>query len=141
MARKCAPDWRKAKGRQGGNSRNLVEYILSQAELRGFRTPAHVGKDCRCGRHQCRGLLLQQPWLPPRVAWRQDCGACQGAGSQRLALVIRELMREDPRFQMEGGSRTDNISSVRGYESLRPSGVGKAVYESRTERADLFGMR
>ena len=41
-----------------------------------------------------------------------------GGGPERLTQVIQELAREDPRFHMEGGSWTNNISWVRGYESL-----------------------
>jgi hypothetical protein len=41
-----------------------------------------------------------------------------GAGPERLAAVIEELEREDGCFHMEGGSWTDNISWVRGYEHV-----------------------
>jgi Glycosyl hydrolase family 57 len=41
-----------------------------------------------------------------------------GEGGERLADVIRQLEREDSRFRMEGGSWTNNISWVKGYESI-----------------------
>ena len=41
-----------------------------------------------------------------------------GEGADRLAQVIGQLKKEDHRFHMEGGSWTNNISWVRGYESL-----------------------
>src|SRR5271165_4434388 len=41
-----------------------------------------------------------------------------GDGAQKLADVIRQLQQEDSRFQVEGGSWTNNISWVRGYERL-----------------------
>ena len=41
-----------------------------------------------------------------------------GDGAQKLADVIGQLRQEDSRFQMEGGSWTNNISWVRGYERL-----------------------
>ena len=41
-----------------------------------------------------------------------------GAGPERLAAVIAELEREDSSFHMEGGSWTNNVSWVRGYEDL-----------------------
>lgn len=41
-----------------------------------------------------------------------------GAGPERLARVIEELKREDHRFHMEGGSWTNNLSWVRGYENV-----------------------
>ncbi len=40
------------------------------------------------------------------------------AGPEKLAEVIEQIKKEDHRFHMEGGSWTDNISWVRGYESL-----------------------
>ena len=39
-------------------------------------------------------------------------------GPDRLTQVIEELKREDHRFNMEGGSWTNNISWVRGYENV-----------------------
>lgn len=41
-----------------------------------------------------------------------------GGGPQRLNEVIKELQREDARFHMEGGSWTNSISWVRGYENV-----------------------
>ncbi len=41
-----------------------------------------------------------------------------GAGPKKLAGVIEQLNKEDHRFHMEGGSWTNNISWVRGYEKL-----------------------
>ena len=41
-----------------------------------------------------------------------------GDGPDRLAQVIQELGKENHRFHMEGGSWTNNLSWVRGYENL-----------------------
>ena len=41
-----------------------------------------------------------------------------GEGPENLAQVIESLGRENHRFHMEGGSWTNNMSWVRGYESL-----------------------
>ena len=41
-----------------------------------------------------------------------------GAGPEKLAKAIEECKKEDHRFHMEGGSWTNNISWVRGYDSL-----------------------
>lgn len=41
-----------------------------------------------------------------------------GDGPGRLAQVVEELKREDPRFHMEGGSWTNDLSWVRGYEEV-----------------------
>ncbi len=44
-----------------------------------------------------------------------------GEGAERLGQVTEQLKKEDHRFHMEGGSWTNNISWVRGYESLLSS--------------------
>ena len=41
-----------------------------------------------------------------------------GEGSDKLEKTIDRLKKEDGRFHMEGGSWTNNISWVRGYESM-----------------------
>ena len=41
-----------------------------------------------------------------------------GDGTDKLNQVIEELRKEDNRFHMEGGSWTNNISWVRGYDNL-----------------------
>lgn len=41
-----------------------------------------------------------------------------GDGPERLRQVIEELKREDHRFHMEGGSWTNNLSWIRGYENV-----------------------
>jgi hypothetical protein len=41
-----------------------------------------------------------------------------GGGPDRLAEVIAQLKKEDHRFHMEGGSWTNNISWVRGYDNV-----------------------
>jgi Glycosyl hydrolase family 57 len=41
-----------------------------------------------------------------------------GGGPEKLAGVIEQLKKEDNRFHMEGGSWTNNISWVQGYEKL-----------------------
>ena len=41
-----------------------------------------------------------------------------GEGPARLAEVIEQLKKEDHRFHMDGGSWTNNISWVRGYENV-----------------------
>jgi hypothetical protein len=41
-----------------------------------------------------------------------------GEGPDKLARVIEELRKEDSRFHVEGGSWTNNISWVQGYDAL-----------------------
>jgi hypothetical protein len=56
-----------------------------------------------------------------------------GAGPTRLEEVIGELRREDPRFHLEGGSWTADVSWVRGYERLLgPMETVSAAFASKT---------
>jgi hypothetical protein len=41
-----------------------------------------------------------------------------GSGPEAMEKVIQQLAKEDHRFHMEGGSWTNNISWVHGYEKL-----------------------
>jgi hypothetical protein len=41
-----------------------------------------------------------------------------GAGEKKLAATIEDLKKQDHRFHMEGGSWTNDISWVRGYENV-----------------------
>jgi hypothetical protein len=59
-------------------------------------------------------LPLLQPIFQRRIWDRFK----PGEGLERLSGVIRELRKEDSRFTVEGGSWTNNISWVRGYEAL-----------------------
>jgi len=55
-----------------------------------------------------------------------------GEGPERLAAVIDELRRSDHRFHMEGGSWTNNLSWVRGYENvLKPMEAVSAKFQQR----------
>jgi hypothetical protein len=55
-----------------------------------------------------------QPAMQQRI-WERFPHA---AGPAELARVIEELRKQDHRFHMEGGSWTNNISWVRGYEGV-----------------------
>jgi hypothetical protein len=70
---------------------------------------------------------------------------------ERLAQVIEALQREDHRFHMEGGSWTNNISWVRGYDNvLRPmervsalfadKALGKVPTEEQRYRNALYHL-
>lgn len=59
-------------------------------------------------------LPVLQPLFQKRIWDRFE----PGDGPQRLAEIIKDLEKEDHRFHMEGGSWTNNISWVQGYESL-----------------------
>jgi hypothetical protein len=59
-------------------------------------------------------LPLLQPMFQRRI-WERFR---PGEGPDRLSGVIQELHKEDPRFTVEGGSWTNNISWLRGYDAL-----------------------
>ncbi len=55
-----------------------------------------------------------------------------GVGPEALAGAVEEARREDPRFHMEGGSWTGDISWVRGYENvLEPLQKVSALFHER----------
>ena len=55
-----------------------------------------------------------------------------GAGPEALGKLIEDLEKEDDRFLMEGGSWTNNISWVRGYEHmLRPMQTASALFAEK----------
>jgi hypothetical protein len=56
-----------------------------------------------------------------------------GQGRERLNAVIAELRTQDSRFNMEGGSWTNNLSWVRGYENVL--GPMEAVSAQFAEKA------
>ena len=73
-----------------------------------------------------------------------------GEGGERLGQVIEDLKQENSAFHMEGGSWTNDISWVRGYENLlgpmervsslfheRVAGQGVAPHEHRYQNALL----
>jgi hypothetical protein len=61
-----------------------------------------------------------------------------GAGSKKLAAVIEELQKEDHRFHMEGGSWTNDISWVRGYENvLGPMEEASSLFHEKVTRAGI----
>ena len=73
-------------------------------------------------------LPVIQPLFQHRI-WSK---MSPGDGTERLAGVIEELGQEDDRFHMEGGSWTNNISWVRGYDSLLiPMERASAAFQQR----------
>ena len=61
-----------------------------------------------------------------------------GDGPDRLAQVIAELGGEDDRFHMDGGSWTNNISWVRGYDDvLIPMERASAQFHERVLARDV----
>jgi Glycosyl hydrolase family 57 len=59
-------------------------------------------------------LPVIQPLFQHRIWGRM----APGDGPERLAGVIEELSREDDRFHIEGGSWTNDVSWLRGYDDI-----------------------
>jgi hypothetical protein len=73
-------------------------------------------------------LPVIQPLFQSRIWGRM----APGDGPDRLAEVIKELQGEDGRFHMEGGSWTNNMSWVRGYERvLAPMDEASSLFHER----------
>jgi hypothetical protein len=71
-----------------------------------------------------------QPILQKRI-WERFP---EPAGPDALEKVIEELRKQDGRFHMEGGSWTNKISWVRGYESvLGPMEEASALFAEKTQ--------
>jgi hypothetical protein len=69
-----------------------------------------------------------QPLFHRRI-WEQ---MQPGDGPERLSAVIEELKKSDHRFHMEGGSWTNDLSWVRGYENvLGPMEEVSALFNER----------
>ena len=79
-------------------------------------------------------LPVLQPLLQHRIWARMR----PGDGPGRLAEVIEQLRREDGRFHMEGGSWTNDISWVRGYDELLiPMDRASADFHDRVLARDI----
>jgi hypothetical protein len=59
-------------------------------------------------------LPVVQPLFQKRIWERFE----PGSGPEKLSQAIAEIQREDHRFHMDGGSWTNNLSWVRGYEAI-----------------------
>ncbi len=61
-----------------------------------------------------------------------------GEGPDKLGVVIDQLRREDARFHVEGGSWTNNISWVHGYETLLgPMERASSLFHEKVLKAGL----
>ncbi len=109
-----------ADGENGGVMMNEFppKYLEAMRECSGSRTPAlnateYLEHLFAMGIRET-GLPTVQPICQKRIWDRFK----PGEGPERLAKVIEELKREDHRFHMEGGSWTNSISWVKGYENV-----------------------
>ena len=80
-------------------------------------------------------LPVIQPLFHSRI-WER---MVLGDGPERLAEVIKQLRAEDGRFHMEGGSWTNNVSWVQGYDTvLVPMERASSLFH---ERMTASGIR
>jgi hypothetical protein len=79
-------------------------------------------------------LPAAQPIMQKRIWDRFN----DGAGPEKLAEAIEDIRKEDDRFHMEGGSWTNNISWVRGYENvLAPMDKVSALFSEKLLEPDV----
>jgi hypothetical protein len=109
-----------ADGENGGVMMNEFpsKYMEAMRECSGSRTPALNGTEYL---EHVFGLGIQEkdlPQLQPILQKRIWDRFKPGEGEGRLAQVIEQLRKEDQRFHMEGGSWTNNISWVSGYDNV-----------------------
>ena len=129
-----------ADGENGGVMMNefAPKYMEVVRESSGTQTPLMNGSEYlehlfASGVREA-DLPQLQPVRQKRIWDRFE----PGGGAERLAAVIHDLEREDHRFHMEGGSWTDNISWVRGYESLLgPMQKVSALFYEKAIRAGV----
>lgn len=78
------------------------------------------------------------PAIEPIMQYRIWQRMPEAAGPEALARVIAELQKEDGRFHMEGGSWTNNISWVRGYENmLGPMEQASALFSEKVLKRNV----
>jgi hypothetical protein len=109
-----------ADGENGGVMMNEFpgKYIDVMRECAGSETPAMNASEYL---EHLFSLGIKESDLPPvqplmqkRIWDRMQ----PGDGPDKLSKVIEQLKKDDGRFHMEGGSWTNNISWVRGYDSV-----------------------
>ena len=109
-----------ADGENGGVMMNEFppKYLEVVRECSGTRTPIlNVTKYLEqlfAGGVQPDDLPAIQPLFQHRI-WQQ---LAPGDGPERLAEVVNQLRTDDDRFHMEGGSWTNDLSWVRGYDDV-----------------------
>jgi hypothetical protein len=123
-----------ADGENGGVMMNEFppKYLEVVRECSGSRTPMlnvteYLEQLFTTG-VQPGDLPAIQPLFQHRI-WQQ---MAPGDGPDRLADVIRQLRHEDGRFHVEGGSWTNDLSWVRGYDQvLVPMEQASSLFHER----------
>jgi hypothetical protein len=123
-----------ADGENGGVMMNEFppKYIDVARQCSGSATPSLNGTEY-LERLFAAGVSENDlPTLKPLFQHRIWARMSPGDGPERLATVIEQLRREDERFHVDGGSWTNDISWVRGYDSLLiPMDRASAAFHDR----------
>ena len=123
-----------ADGENGGVMMNEFppKYLEVVRECSGSRTPmlnvTEYLEQLFAAGVQPGDLPAIQPLFQQRI-WQQ---MTPGDGPDRLADVIEQLRLEDSRFHVEGGSWTNDLSWVRGYDQvLIPMEQASSLFHER----------
>ena len=123
-----------ADGENGGVMMNEFpsKYFDVIRECSGTQTPAMNVTEYLERLHSAGVGPGDLPVIQPRFQSRIWGRMAPGDGPDRLAEVIKQLQDEDGRFSMEGGSWTNNISWVRGYDRvLAPMDEASSLFHER----------
>jgi hypothetical protein len=123
-----------ADGENGGVMMNEfpAKYFEVIQECSGSRTPimnvTEYLERLRSVGVQDDDLPVIRPLFQSRI-WER---MAPGDGPDRLAEVIEQLRRENTGFHMDGGSWTDNISWVQGYDTvLEPMEKASSLFQEQ----------
>ena len=109
-----------ADGENGGVMMNEFppKYLEVMRECSGSATPILNGTEYLERLFVAGVTESDLPVVQPLFQHRLWERMSPGDGPDRLGHVVEELRREDGRFHMEGGSWTNDVSWVRGYDEL-----------------------
>ncbi len=109
-----------ADGENGGVMMNEFppKYLQVTAEASGSQTPPVNVTEYLEYLDSIGVTEADFPTAQPTMQKRIWDRFTDGAGPEALTKTIAELEKEDDRFHVDGGSWTDNISWVRGYEHV-----------------------
>ncbi len=123
-----------ADGENGGVMMNEFppKYLQVMQDSSGTATPPVNVSEYLAYLHSLGVSEADFPAIQPVMQHRIWERFASGAGPDALAAVIEQLRREDSRFHVEGGSWTNNISWVRGYQDvLQPMEAASALFNER----------
>ena len=129
-----------ADGENGGVMMNEFppKYMEVVREASGSATPLLNGTEYLERLFASGVSKADLPTTQPLYQHRIWDRVTPGDGPDRLAEAIAELKSEDGRFHMEGGSWTNNISWVRGYDDvLIPMERASAQFHERVLARDV----